>query len=190
MMPINKRWNYIIFEKKDNFHDFFLHMKMWLRPIRGWLAKARLSPERDLKARQTNKQAYSYEPPFLPRSGIEPGTSGNSDIAMTITPLAHGLSYTIIAFRNFHKLFRPISPKRNILESFLPHRVFFTETGKVDFIVKYTIVPIMYIFLCSLQHSTYGFDSHANFLFWLPGRTQIFCCLVQVVIEILVTAIK
>ncbi len=36
---------------------------------------------------------------FLPRSGIEPGTSGYSDIAMTTTPSAHGLiCYNILVY--------------------------------------------------------------------------------------------
>ena len=62
---------------------------MWLWPIRGWLAKARLSPERDLNAEES-KRMHRKEPPFFPRSGIEPWTSGNSDIALTTTPSAHG----------------------------------------------------------------------------------------------------
>ena len=33
---------------------------------------------------------------FLPRSGIEPGTSGNSDIAMTTTPSAARLRHDVI----------------------------------------------------------------------------------------------
>ncbi len=48
---------------------------------------------------------------FLPRSGIEPGTSGNSDIAMTTTPSAHGSAsnyLTAIVSQEWNGLFMQI----------------------------------------------------------------------------------
>ncbi len=43
---------------REAFRNFFVlflgsQLKMWLWPIRGWLAKARLSPERDLNAEES-----------------------------------------------------------------------------------------------------------------------------------------
>ena len=108
---------------------------MWLRAIWGWLARTRLSPERDLNAEESSTDEPHEQtsvligtffscrargsnpgPPdivtlqwplytistrlifpkihrnllFFPRSGIEPGTSGNKEIAMTTTPSEHG----------------------------------------------------------------------------------------------------
>ena len=78
----------------------------WLWPIRGWLAKARLSPRKGSERRRklnkwtawTNKRSHRNLL-FLPRSGIEPGTSGNSDIAKTTTPSAHGYKEWQTIFR-------------------------------------------------------------------------------------------
>ena len=65
-------------------------------PIQRWLAKARLSPT------QMPKKAWQ-KALFLPKTGIEPETSGNSDTAMTTTPSRHGFEGQILrSFGNFH----------------------------------------------------------------------------------------
>ena len=59
-------------------------------------------PERDLNTEEgsTNKHIHRNRL-FLPRLGFEPGNSGNSDIAMTTTPSAHGLFPRKIPLRFF-----------------------------------------------------------------------------------------
>ncbi len=68
---------------------------VWFWPIRGWFARTRLSPERDLNAEESSTNEPHKQTSvfilFLPRSAIEPGTSGNSGITMTTTPSAHGI---------------------------------------------------------------------------------------------------
>ncbi len=54
------------------------------------LPKVIWTPKKAQQVNRMNKQAYSYRNLlFLLRSGIEPGTFGYSDIAMTTTPSAH-----------------------------------------------------------------------------------------------------
>ena len=76
-----------------------LQLLMWLWPIRGWLVKARLFPERDLNALESSTNELHQQTSVFIGTSFSCRARGSnhgpleicSDIPMTTTPSAHGL---------------------------------------------------------------------------------------------------
>ena len=62
--------------------------KMWLWPIRGWLAKARLSPERDLNAeRSSTTEPHELTSLFMCRNLFSCRARGSNPVPLEIVTL-------------------------------------------------------------------------------------------------------
>ena len=132
-----------------SFHPTFKFV--WLWPIRGWLAKARLSPYERLRKLNnwtawTNKRNHR-KLIFLPLPWIEPGTSGNCAIAMTTTSSSHAFSLLSFPVWPFKPHFTPTYIALKTLQKLLKIKSFkLPHAWKRCQMEKYMFDPVLLAF--------------------------------------------